>query len=149
MMQIAFVSHFVIYFLLHKELMEGTHFRRGSRWRSILPGLATLDIGGTILFIFGVGLIILGTAWGGSAYPWTSPQVLAPVVVGSVCLVLFFIYEYLLEPGHLIARVFPKQAAMLPYTLFSRVDTLLIAILEFAAGAGEHVDNPLRIYPLT
>ncbi|KAL1970569.1 hypothetical protein VTN77DRAFT_4213 [Rasamsonia byssochlamydoides] len=134
-MQIAFISHFAIYFLLRNELVEGTHFRKGSRWSSILPALATLDVGGIILFIFGVGLIILGTAWGGSTYPWTSAQVLAPIVVGGVCFVLFFIYEYLLEPGRLVNRMFPKQVAMLPYSLFSRTDTLLVAILQFAAGA--------------
>ncbi|CRG90368.1 Multidrug resistance protein 3 [Talaromyces islandicus] len=132
---IAFISQIAIYFLLYKELLPGTHFRKGSRWSSILPGLATLDIGGTILFIFGVGLIILGTAWGGSTYPWVSAQVLAPIIVGGICFALFFVYEYLLEPGRLLARVFPRQAPMIPYTLFSRLDTLLIAILDFASGA--------------
>ncbi|KKA25045.1 Permeases of the major facilitator superfamily [Rasamsonia emersonii CBS 393.64] len=132
---IAFVSHFTIYFLLRNELVEGTHFRKGSRLSSILPALATLDIGGIVLFIFGVGLIILGTSWGGSTYPWTSAQVLAPIVVGGVCFALFFVYEYFLEPGRLVSRMFPKQVAMLPYSLFSRMDTLLIAIMQFAAGA--------------
>lgn len=89
------------------------------------------------MFIFGVGLIILGTSWGGSTYPWTSAQVLAPIVVGGVCFILFFVYEYFLEPGRLVSRMFPKQVAMLPYSLFSRMDTLLIAILQFAAGAGK------------
>lgn len=117
--------------------MEGTHFRKGSRLSSILPALATLDIGGIVLFIFGVGLIILGTSWGGSTYPWTSAQVLAPIVVGGVCFALFFVYEYFLEPGRLVSRMFPKQVAMLPYSLFSRMDTLLIAIMQFAAGAGK------------
>lgn len=135
--KIAFLSHFSIYFLLYKELLPGTHFRKGSRWSSILPGLATLDIGGTLLFIFGVGLIILGTAWGGSTYPWASAQVLAPIIVGGICFACFFAYEYLLEPGRVLARVFPRQVSMIPYSLFSRMDTLLIAILDFASGAGE------------
>lgn len=116
--------------------MEGTHFRTGSRLTSILPALATLDIFGTILFIFGVGLVILGTAWGGSSYPWTSSEVIAPIAVGGVCFILFFIYEYLLEPGRLFARIFPKQNPMMPYRIFSRRDTLWLAILNFSAGAG-------------
>lgn len=97
-----------------------------------------MDIGGTLLFIFGVGLVILGTAWGGSTYPWVSAQVLAPIIVGGVCFACFFVYEYLLEPGRLLARVFPRQVPMVPYSLFSRLDTLLIAILVFSGGAGEY-----------
>lgn len=135
--QIAFVSHFIIFFLLRNELLEGTYFRKGARRSAILPALATVDIFGTILFIFGVGLIILATAWGGSTYPWTSAHVLAPLIIGAVCFLLFFVYEYFLEPGRLFSRIFPSHVAMLPYSFFSRWDTLLLAILQFAAGAGE------------
>lgn len=136
-MQIAFVSHILIFVLLRKELIEGTHVKEGVRLSSITSALATLDIFGIFLFIFGVGLITLGTAWGGATYPWTSAQVLAPSVIGGVCFVLFFVYEYLLEPGKVFSRIFPRQVAMLPYSLISRRDILLIAILEFAAGAGK------------
>lgn len=91
-----------------------------------------------MLFIFGIGLVILGTSWGGSTYPWTSAKVLAPIIVGGVCSVLFFIYEYLLEPGNWLSRVaFPKQVAMIPFSLFERSDTLIAAALNFSAGAGE------------
>lgn len=116
--------------------MSGTHFKKGSRLSSFFPALATLDIFGTIFFIFGVGLMILGTAWAGSTYAWSSPQVVAPIAVGGVCLVLFFVYEYLLEPGRIFARIFPKQSPMLPYRLFQKKDMLWLAILQFAAGAG-------------
>ncbi|KAL2007863.1 hypothetical protein VTN00DRAFT_7845 [Thermoascus crustaceus] len=78
---IAFVSHILIFVLLRKELIKGTHFKEGVRRSSITSALATLDVFGIFLFIFGVGLIILGTAWGGATYPWTSAQVLAPLVV--------------------------------------------------------------------
>ncbi|KAL4915408.1 major facilitator superfamily domain-containing protein [Aspergillus aurantiobrunneus] len=131
---IAFVSHIIIYVVLRKELKQGTYSRRGSRLSSLLPALATLDITGTILFIFGVGLIILGTAWGGSTYPWVSAQVLAPIVIGGVCFVLFFVYEYFLEKGAL-GRLLPAQKPMLPYSMFKRLDTLWLAILQFSAGA--------------
>ncbi|OJJ39695.1 hypothetical protein ASPWEDRAFT_37527 [Aspergillus wentii DTO 134E9] len=132
---IAVLAHIAIYVLLRNELIEGTHFKKGSRWSSILPALATLDIFGTILFIFGIGLVILGTAWGGSTYAWSAPQVLAPLIVGGVCFVLFFLYEYLLESGRFFARMFPKQVPMLPYSMFARIDTLWLAIIQFAAGA--------------
>ncbi|KAL2785577.1 major facilitator superfamily domain-containing protein [Aspergillus keveii] len=135
---IAFVSHIIIFIVLRKELKSGTytHTPSTSRFRSFLSALATLDIVGTILFIFGVGLIILGTAWGGSTYPWVSAQVLAPLIVGAVCLFTFFGYEYLLENGKLSRISFlAKQKPMLPYSMFKRRDTLWLAILQFAAGA--------------
>lgn len=127
--------------------MGGTHFKKGSRLSSFLPALATLDILGTILFIFGVGLIILGTAWGGSTYAWSSHQVIVPIAIGGVCLVLFFVYEYLLEPGRLFARLFPKQTPMLPYRLFKKKDMLWLSILQFSAGAGK--PPPATRVPLT
>ncbi|KAH1495438.1 hypothetical protein KXW88_004958 [Aspergillus fumigatus] len=132
---IAFISHIVIFVLLRNELVEGTVFQKGSRLSALLPALATLDIVGAVLFIFGVGLIILGTAWGGSTYPWSSPEVLVPLIVGGVCFALFFVYEYFLEPDRLFARMFPKQVPMLPYSMFARRDTIWLAVLEFSSGA--------------
>jgi hypothetical protein len=90
-----------------------------------------------VLFIFGIGLVILGTSWGGSTYSWTSAAVLVPIVIGGVLFVLFFVYEYLLEPGNVLSRVFPKQVPMIPFSMFSRLDTGLVALLNFSAGAGE------------
>ncbi|KAL4801840.1 MFS general substrate transporter [Aspergillus unguis] len=128
---IAVLSHIVVFLVLRKELKPG-RYSDGSM--SFLSALGTLDIIGTILFIFGVGLIILGTAWGGSTYPWDSAQVLAPLIVGGICFVLFFIYEYILEKG-ILRRIFPTQKPMLPYSMFKKLDTLLLAILQFATGA--------------
>ncbi|OPB46029.1 hypothetical protein A0O28_0061490 [Trichoderma guizhouense] len=93
---IAVASHVLLFFILRNELLEGTHFHKGSKWSAIFPALATLDIGGVILFIFAVGLIILGTSWGGSTFPWDSVQVLAPIIVGGVLLPVFVLYEFLL-----------------------------------------------------
>ncbi|KAE8412267.1 major facilitator superfamily domain-containing protein [Aspergillus pseudocaelatus] len=132
---IAVIAHLLVFILLRNELVEGTMFKKGSRLSGILPALATVDIIGSVLFIFGVGLIILATAWGGATYPWSAPQVLAPLVVGSVCFILFFVYEYFLEPGRIFARIFPKQVAMLPYSMFARKDTIWLAIVQFSTGA--------------
>lgn len=121
-------------------------FKKGSRLSGILPALATVDIIGSILFIFGVGLIILATAWGGATYSWSAPQVLAPLVVGSICFVLFFVYEYFLEPGRIFARIFPKQVAMLPYSMFARRDTIWLAIVQFSTGAGKHFHRSQKVH---
>lgn len=102
--------------------------------------MATLDIGGVILFIFAVGLIILGTSWGGSTFSWDSVQVLAPIIVGGALLPVFFLYEFLLGGGRILSRLFPHQSPMLPLDLFSRKDTFVIAVIQFSAGAGEFID---------
>ncbi|KAL2388443.1 hypothetical protein RJ035_003252 [Blastomyces gilchristii] len=130
---IAVFAHFAIFFLLRKELVRGTHLARSSS--SILSGLATIDSGGTVLFILGIGLIILGTSWGGATYPWTSAAVLVPLISGSILFSLFFVYEYYLEPGRVLSRVFPQQTPMVPFPMFKVKDTSLLAILEFATGA--------------
>ncbi|BCR95622.1 putative MFS multidrug transporter [Aspergillus luchuensis] len=135
---IAVLSHIMIFVLLRNDLVEGTMFKKGSRWSSILPALATIDLGGSVLFIFGVGLIILATTWGGATYPWSSPQVLAPLVIGAICFIAFFVYEYLLEPGKFFARIFPRHVAMLPYSMFERRDTIWLAIVNFSTGVASY-----------
>ncbi|KAL7932083.1 major facilitator superfamily domain-containing protein [Trichoderma chlorosporum] len=132
---IAVVSHILLFFILRNELLEGTYFHKGSKWSAIFPALATLDIGGVFLFIVAVGLIILGSSWGGNTFPWGSVQVLAPIIVGGALLPVFFFYEFLLSDGRILARLFPLQSPMLPLNLFSRKDTLVIAVIQFSAGA--------------
>lgn len=90
-----------------------------------------------MLFVVGTGLIIIATSWGGATYPWVSAEVLAPLVIGSVLFVLFFVYEYLLAPGRIFARIFPEQTPMIPSSLFQRRDTIVLAVVEFATGAGK------------
>lgn len=142
---IAVAAHFLIYFLLRKELVRGTYItesgRRGSFWSALLA----IDFGGTLLFLFGVGLIIVATAWGGSTYSWKSAAVLVPLIIGAVLFFLFWAYEYLLEPGHILAVKFPRQVAMLPWVLFEKRDVILMAIVEFATGSGKrcHLGCPL------
>lgn len=113
---------------------------------SMLAALETIDMVGIFLFIFGIGLIILGTAWGGSTYPWSSSAVVVPIAIGGVLFILFLIYEFLLEPGRIFSRIFPKQLAVIPFTLFSRTDTLLVAIVEFAAGTGNPFILPFDLF---
>lgn len=119
----------MVYFFLRNELKPGTYSRGGS----FLSAISTIDAIGTLLFIISIGLIILGTAWGGSSYPWASAQVLVPLIIGGICFVLFFVYEYLLGQGKL--GLLSKQRPMLPYSMFQKLDILWLAILQFATGA--------------
>jgi MFS family permease len=132
---IAALCHALLFFVLRKELVQGTHQISGPNRKSILSGLSTIDVGGMILFVLGAGLLILGVTWGGTKYPWTGYQVLLPMILGAVLFVSFFVYEYLLEPGRLISRVFPKQVPMVPWSLLQKKDVALLCLINCATGA--------------
>ncbi|BGO95553.1 hypothetical protein NBRC10512_007811 [Rhodotorula toruloides] len=46
-----------------------------------------------VIFVAGATALILGLTWGGSAYPWSSYHVLAPLILGIFGLVVFFVVE--------------------------------------------------------
>lgn len=54
--------------------------------------LLELDYGGIVLYGAGQLLLLLGLAWGGAAYSWTSAHVLATLIIGIVLLILFGLY---------------------------------------------------------
>ncbi|KAF2704485.1 MFS general substrate transporter [Pleomassaria siparia CBS 279.74] len=133
---IAVFAHFLIFFLMRKELVPGrVSFRSGdSRRIGYISGLATIDWAGMVLFIFGIGLIVLAVQWGGTQYGWSSVQVVVPLAIGGVLVIVFFVHEYLLGPGRLTSRLFPRQMAMIPSELFRKKDMNLILIINFATG---------------
>lgn len=133
---IAFLSHVLFFFLMRDELVKGrVNLHKGdSRRTGYISGLAHIDWIGMLTFILGIGLIILAVQWGGTSYSWSSPATLAPLVVGGVLMVVFFVYEYLLSPGRFMARVFTRQVAMIPSALFRKKDTTLLMIINFSAG---------------
>ncbi|EXJ66791.1 uncharacterized protein A1O5_09986 [Cladophialophora psammophila CBS 110553] len=108
-----------------------------SRLQALAGGLSTLDFGGIVLFIFGVGLIILGTAWGGSTYPWSSSAVLAPIILGAIFILLFLLYEALLSsPTSFLSRHLPQNTVpMLPSSILSSKDVTLICFIAAGTGA--------------
>lgn len=125
----------LIFFLMRKDLVKGRVSRQAeSRRTSYINGMSTFDWPGIIFFILGIGLIILAIMWGGTQYSWSSAAVVAPLVIGSILSVAFFLHEYLLGPGRLMARIFPTQTAMIPSTLFRKKDTSLLMVINFATG---------------
>lgn len=61
---------------------------------------------GLFLFVAGCTLFIVGVAWGGSLYPWTSATTLAPIIVGFTTLVGLGFYE---AYGNLREPLFPPR----------------------------------------
>lgn len=55
--------------------------------------LKDFDFIGCLLFTAGLLLFVMGLSWGGGLYPWKSGHVIATIVVGSLCLITFFLWE--------------------------------------------------------
>lgn len=78
-----------------------------------LPHLLSLkrliDCSGTALIAGGSTAVILGITWGGVQAPWSSGQVIAPLVVGAVAIVAFFVYELTLAKNPLVRAPGPSH----------------------------------------
>lgn len=136
---LAALSHVLIFVLMRKELVKGNAARAAgttssSRGTNFVADLLSIDWLGVLLFIFGVGLIILALQWGGTQYAWSSATTIAPFVVGGLLVIAFFVHEYLLGPGRFTARLLPRQVPMIPSTLFRKKDTSILMIVNFSAG---------------
>ncbi|KAF4970650.1 hypothetical protein FZEAL_9995 [Fusarium zealandicum] len=132
----------IIFSVLRKELLgpqpipELDETVETGRRTKFIARLKTVDVGGQLLFLFGVGLIILALTWGGATYPWNSAAVIVPLVTGVICAGVFLYWEYLMAPGHTLAEKFPWQRAMIPWDLISNRDIGLLFYCECATGMG-------------
>lgn len=106
-----------------------------SRLRPFLTRIASIDIGGQLLFLFGLGLLILALTWAGATYGWATAAVLVPLCVGLLLVAAFIAYEHLMAPGRLFSRMWPRQKSMLPWALLGSKDIGLLFYINFATGA--------------
>ncbi|EPS36487.1 hypothetical protein H072_9999 [Dactylellina haptotyla CBS 200.50] len=138
----AAISHVAVFFVMRKELLgpqpqivTDEHGNTMSIERyGFLEKLSVIDYGGITIFITGACLFILGLLWGGADYHWTSAAVLVPLIVGILLIICFFYYEHLMEPGNAMAKVFPNQTAMLPWSLLRKRDIGVLSYLNFTTG---------------
>lgn len=88
--------------------------------------LKSLDFPGSILFISGIILVILGITNGGDK--WKSPSAYVPIIVGGVMLGLFFLWEnYLLKQFNCTKAMLP----LLPKEIYE-----LTNVLPLTLGSG-------------
>ncbi len=138
---IGAVSVVLVALLLRKELIGPQPLPElaGSGTESSLRGrfvarISTVDLTGQLLFILGMGLLVLAFTWGGSTYAWSSPAVIAPLVVGAALTVAWLLFERSMAGGRAMARVFSRQRAMMPWDLLSQRDTLIVFLITFIGG---------------
>ncbi|KAK5662525.1 hypothetical protein OQA88_8437 [Cercophora sp. LCS_1] len=145
---VALVAIVLVVLLLRKELLgpqplpeiEGSEDgRRKMRNKETKRGrfllrLATIDFGGQVLFLVGIGLLVLAMTWAGSTYAWDSAEVVAPLVVGGVVTAGWVWYEWAMVPGRVMSRVWPLQRAMMPWKLMTTRDIGLVFYIDFCIG---------------
>ena len=51
--------------------------------------------------------VILALTWGGLTFPWDSPQVLAPLIIGAAGIVFFFVAERFWLGGRTVCLIYP------------------------------------------
>ncbi|KAI0636118.1 iron permease [Trametes polyzona] len=68
--------------------------------------LVQIDWPGVSLITGSTVSILLAITWGGLRFPWTSPHVLAPLIIGGVGIVVFFVAEYFWLRGPTVPRFF-------------------------------------------
>ncbi|CCX09243.1 MFS drug efflux pump [Pyronema domesticum] len=84
-----------------------------------------IDFIGGFLSISGMILFMAGMQWGGYQYPWKSAHVLAPLILGGVLLIAFYLWEAY-GTDH---PMFPARLKQDPRVL------LLTLIITFISGA--------------
>ena len=110
--------------------------------------ISTVDFGGQLIFLFGMGLFVLALTWAGAYYPWADAKVVAPLVIGVVLLSMFMAWEYSLLPGRWTATRFQHQQAMIPMKLLWTRNAGLLMYINFITGMGMFCglrDRPLPL----
>ena len=93
--------------------------------------LSAVDFGGQLIFLLGMGLLVLALTWAGAYYPWSDVKVIAPLVVGAILMLVFLLWEYLLLPGRWLSDNFPLQQAMIPLRLLWTRNAGLLMYINF------------------
>ena len=110
--------------------------RRPSRRRTrLLYRLRTIDWWGQLLFVLGLGLIVLALTWGGAAYPWASAAVLVPLCVGILLMAGWVCWEYLMSEDGALGAKWPWKTPMMHWRIISDRNVALTAYASFVNGA--------------
>ena len=79
-----------LFFCYHPPDFDMKHRHDGKTKRQLL---GELDYPGLFLFSASAILILVGVNSGGRQYPWSSPTVIAPLVIGAACILALAWWE--------------------------------------------------------
>lgn len=80
----------VLFFFYYPPDFYTKHRTDGKTKKQLLK---EMDYVGILLFIAGGALFLIGVNFGGRNFPWSSPKVIAPIVVGLCCYIALGFYE--------------------------------------------------------
>lgn len=86
------VSIVLVFFLLPLRRVKG----------SVIKKIRQVDFLGSALTLAWAVLVLLALSWGGNQYGWSSPSVLAPLIIGLALLAVFIYIEIKVIPLPLI-----------------------------------------------
>jgi hypothetical protein len=85
----------------------------------------TLACRGNVLVIVSTTSVVIALTWGGIRYPWSSGQVLAPLVIGLLGLGAFGIYEIYFCKPPVVSPLADKTKVMTGLNNFFKVPIVL------------------------
>lgn len=94
-----------------------------NRSETHLQKLARIDYTGNLILIASTVAILYATTYGGTTHPWSSSQILAPLLIGFAGFFLFGFYET------------RAKEPVMPPTLFSSRTTVIIFLATFLNSA--------------
>ncbi|KAJ6092198.1 hypothetical protein N7467_004167 [Penicillium canescens] len=91
-----------------------------------------IDFAGIALFIPSSASFLIPLTWGGVLYPWDSWHTLAPLIIGSVGLCIFAIYEWRVPRYPMIPpAIFHSRTALISFAGYAVVGLLVWCCLYF------------------
>ncbi|UDD58630.1 hypothetical protein AFCA_006061 [Aspergillus flavus] len=113
-----------------------------------------IDFLGGFLMACGTVLFLVGFNWGGQAYPWHSPRIIAFLKIGLASGVLLFLYEIFLAPHPMLPRRLLQHprtfTALMLVILFSGINyvSILVFWVQEAVGVYNSDETELGIRTL-
>lgn len=74
--------------------------------------------------------VFLGLTWGGVFYAWSSPQVLAPLIIGLAGIVGFVVYEATLSPSPMVPwKILSNRTTVSGYVIDTCTRVLITSLI--------------------
>ncbi|KOS19835.1 putative HC-toxin efflux carrier [Escovopsis weberi] len=101
------------------------HNTTEARPLSIKDRVKQLDLIGTVIFIPGLVMLLIGLQWGGTKFPWSNSKVIGLIVGAGLVIILF-----------VAVQVWQGDKGTLPPRLFKNRSIVFAIIFSFFFGAG-------------
>ncbi|KIJ28884.1 hypothetical protein M422DRAFT_189144 [Sphaerobolus stellatus SS14] len=140
------VASMILCFLLLRPIAKPAQPRRiskglsPSRKESLREKVIRIDTLGASLFIVGGILVLLGLNWG-STVAWNAARVIASLVLGGLCIVVFIAWEWIADRNNTRAELqgdsptsWKRPEVMIPLEVFKNYDVCATQFAAFTSG---------------